>query len=64
MESILITPRNGAEMKFVSELLNKIGLETRKLDDETKENMGLAHLMSKVDRKDIIDLEEFKKSLK
>jgi hypothetical protein len=64
MESIVITPRNGAEMKFVSELLSKIGLETRKLDDETKENMGLAFLMSKVDRKDIVDLEEFKKSLK
>jgi hypothetical protein len=64
MESIVITPKNGAEMKFVSELLSKIGLETRKLDDETKENMGLAFLMSKVDRKDIVDLEEFKKSLK
>lgn len=64
MESIVITPRNGAEMKFVSELLSKIGLETRKLDDETKENMGLAYLMSKVDRKDVVDLEEFKKSLK
>ena len=64
MESIVITPRNGAEMKFVSELLSKIGLETRKLDDETKENMGLAFLMSKVDRKDIVDLEEFKESLK
>lgn len=64
MESIVITPRNGAEMKFVSELLSKIGLETRKLDEETKENMGLAYLMSKVDRKDVVDLEEFKKSLK
>jgi hypothetical protein len=64
MESIVITPRNGAEMKFVSELLSKIGLEARKLDDETKENMGLAFLMSKVDRKDIVDLDEFKKSLK
>ena len=64
MESIVITPRNGAEMKFVSELLSKIGLETRKLDDETKENMGLAFLMSKVDIKDIVDLEEFKESLK
>lgn len=64
MESIVITPRNGAEMKFVSELLRKIGLETHKLDDETKENMGLGYLMSKADRKDIVELEDFKKSLK
>ena len=64
MESLIVTPRSGAELKFVSELLNKIGLQTIKINDEAKENMGLAYLMSQADRNDIVDTELFKKSLK
>ena len=64
MESLVVTPKNSAELKFLSELLNKMGLKTVKLSDEVKENMGLAYLMSQADRNDIIDTEDFKKSLK
>lgn len=64
MESLVVTPKNSAELKFLSELLNKMGLKPVKLSDEVKENMGLAYLMSQADRNDIIDTEDFKKSLK
>lgn len=64
MESLVITPRSKDEMRFVSELLQKIGLETRKLSDEAKENVGLALLMSQADRTDVVDTATFKESLR
>lgn len=64
MESLVITPRSKDEMRFVSELLQKIGLETRKLSDEAKENVGLALLMSQADRTDVVDTATFKASLR
>jgi hypothetical protein len=64
MESLVITPRNKDEMRFVSELLQKIGLETRKLSDEVKENAGLALLMSQADRNDVVNTKSFKASLR
>lgn len=64
MDSIVITPRNSEEMEFVSTLLTKIGLETRRLSDDLKEDMGLAYLMSQADRSDTVSVEDFKLSLK
>lgn len=52
MESLVVTPKNSTELKFLAELLNKMALKTVKLSDEVKENMGLAYLMSQADRND------------
>jgi hypothetical protein len=50
MESVLITPRNKKEFQFISDLLNKLGIASKKLSLEEKEDLGLALLMSEADR--------------
>ncbi len=50
METVIITPKNKKELQFVSDLLNKLGINSRKLSLEEKEDLGLALMMKDVDR--------------
>jgi hypothetical protein len=50
MKSIVITPKNKSEFEFVSNLVKKLGLASRTLSVEEKEDFGLGLLMSEVDR--------------
>lgn len=50
MESVIITPRNKKELEFVSDLLNKLGINSKKLSIEEKEDLGLALSMREADR--------------
>lgn len=50
MESVIITPRNKKELEFVSDLLNKLGINSKKLSLEEKEDLGLALSMREADR--------------
>lgn len=47
---MVITPKNSTELKFVTELLNKLGVGSSLLSDEEVEDLGLVKLMRKVDR--------------
>lgn len=51
MKSIVITPKNKSEFDFVSSLVKKLGLASRTLSVEEKEDAGLGLLMREVDRK-------------
>jgi hypothetical protein len=51
MKSIVITPKSKSEFEFVSNLMKKLGLASRTLSVEEKEDAGLALLMRDVDRK-------------
>jgi len=40
MKSIIITPKNHAELKLLTQLLNKMNIASAVLSEEEKENMG------------------------
>jgi len=50
MESVLITPRTKKELEFVSDLMEKLGISTKKLSLEEKEDLSLGMLMREADR--------------
>ncbi len=50
MEAVIITPKNKKELQFVSDLLNKLGIDSKKLSLEDKEDLGLALMMKDADR--------------
>ena len=50
MKSIVITPKNKSEFEFVSNLMKKLGLASRTLSVEEKEDAGLGLLLREVDR--------------
>ena len=50
MESMIITPRNKKESEFISDLLNKLGISSKKLTIEDKEDLGLELAMRQAGR--------------
>ena len=63
MKSIVITPKNQSELKFISELLKKLGISTRVLTEEMKEDIGLAILMNETNTDKLVSEEEIMKKL-
>ena len=63
MKSIVITPKDANELKFVSELLKKLGISSRVLNEEEQEDIGMSILMEKVDRTSKVSKEEIMKKL-
>ncbi|MFY0654213.1 MAG: hypothetical protein JXQ96_19405 [Cyclobacteriaceae bacterium] len=54
MSSIVVNPKNAAELKFVTELLQKLGVRSKVLSDEEQEDLGLSILMQDVDRSETV----------
>jgi len=63
MKSIVITPKDARELKFVSELLEKLGISSHVLTEEDKEDIGLSVLMEQVDRTSKVSRETIMKKL-
>ncbi len=64
MKSIVISPKNLTDMRFVSELLKKLSIPTKVLSDEEKEDLGLSMLMREVDRTKKVSRETIMRKLK
>ena len=64
MSSIVINPKNPQELQFISELLQKLGVDAKVLSDEDTEDLGLAVLMRDVDRSDLASEDEIMAKLK
>lgn len=58
MSSIVINPKNEKELRFVAELLNKLGVASKVLSDEEQEDLGLGLLMKDIDRSDLASEED------
>ncbi|MFT7036764.1 MAG: hypothetical protein ACJA2S_005303, partial [Cyclobacteriaceae bacterium] len=58
MSSIVINPKNDSELNFISELLQKLGVDSKVLTDEELEDLGLSILMKEVDRSEVVSEEE------
>ena len=64
MKSLIISPKNKEELKFVESLLNKLGVATKALTEEELEDAGLSLLMKDVDRTKKVSKEVIMKKLK
>lgn len=64
MKAVLITPKNESELKFVSNLLKKLGIEISTMSEEELEDLGLSKMMKKVDRTKKVSKESILKKLK
>ena len=58
MKSIVITPKDTKELNFVSELLQKMGISSKVLSEEEKEDAGLLLMMQESDKNDTVSREE------
>ena len=63
MSSIVINPKDPQELQFLSDLLQKLGVNSKILSDEDAEDLGLAILMKDVDRSDTVFEEEILRKL-
>ena len=50
MNAVIITPQNASEMKFLLNLLDKLGIASQAISVEQAEDIGMSVLMKKVDR--------------
>lgn len=63
MSSIVVNPKNQQEFQFITELLNKLGVDSKVLSDEDAEDLGLSILMKNVDRSDFVSEDDIMKKL-
>jgi len=64
MQPIVIQPKNSTELKFINELLGKLGIRSKPLSEEMAEDLGLALLMREADLTERVDEEEVMRKLK
>ena len=64
MKSIVISPKNSTDMRFIYELLKKLAIPSKVLSDEEKEYLGLSILMREADRTKKVSREIIMRKLK
>jgi len=64
MTSLVITPKTNSELKLIEQLLKGLGIPSRSLTEEEKEDMGLSILMKQADRSKKVSRETIMKKLK
>ena len=50
MEALIVQAKDRVELKFISDLLKKMQIESKLLTEEQQENLGLIKLMKEADR--------------
>lgn len=50
MKAVVINPKNSSELKFVTELLNKLGIKSASISPEALEDLAMSKLLKKVDK--------------
>jgi hypothetical protein len=50
MKAIVVTPKNSNELKFVTDLLKKLGVGSSTVNQEELEDIGMSKLMRQVDK--------------
>ncbi len=63
MQSLLITPKDGAELELLSALLSRMNITTTVIDDDDKEDIGLGILMQEANRNEQVSRESIFKAL-
>jgi inosine/xanthosine triphosphate pyrophosphatase family protein len=63
MDTIILKTKNRKETRLIQQLADKMGIENKSLSEEEMENIGMAILMSEVDRTKYASREEVMKAL-
>jgi len=63
MKSLIVTPKNETEFKFLTDLFKKLGINSYILTPEELEDIGLYKLMQDADRTKKVSREEIMKKL-
>jgi reverse gyrase len=63
MKALVIKPKNDTELKFVSALLKKLGINSSSVPLEELEDIGLSKLMRKIDKSQKVSRPEIMKKL-
>ena len=64
MKSLVITPKDTKELNFISELLQKMGISSKVLSEEEKEDAGLLLMMQESDKNDTVSRQEIVSKLR
>jgi 7-cyano-7-deazaguanine synthase in queuosine biosynthesis len=64
MKALLVKSNSQTEIKFISDLLKKLGVSTRILDTEEIEDYGMSALMKGIDRSKKVSRESVMRKLK
>lgn len=64
MSSIVVSPKSPEELQFLSELLKKLGVDSKVISDEETEDLGLSILMKETNRSEVVSEEEIMAKLK
>ncbi len=63
-QALLVSTENQEEMLFLEALLKKLGIKSKLLTDEEREDFGLGLLMKEVDTSKTVSYEKVMKKLK
>jgi hypothetical protein len=64
MKGILITPKSQAELKFLADLLKKLGIASATMSEEEMEDLGLSNLLKTVNKSRKVSRETIMTKLK
>jgi NADPH:quinone reductase-like Zn-dependent oxidoreductase len=64
MSTIVVNPKDKNEFLFITQLLEKLGIDVKILSNEDKEDIALSLMMAEVDREDRVSEEDVLKKLK
>lgn len=62
--AILIKPKTKSDLRFLSDLLKKLGIRSSLVDEEAIEDAGLSSLMKEADRHKKVSRKSIMKKLK
>ena len=63
MKALVITPKNDNEFKFISDLLEKLGVSSSALSQEELEDIGMSKLLRGIDKSKKVSRAEIMKKL-
>ena len=63
MKGIVITPKSQTELKFVTDLLKKLGISTSTMTDEEMEDLVLLKLMKAANKSKTVSRDSVMKKL-
>ena len=64
MDSIIITPSNQQDLKLLTSIAKRMGLEVKVFTEERQEELGMAYLINQADRSKIVARETVFEKLK
>lgn len=64
MKALIVKTKDQSEMKFISELLKKLGIQSKVMEMEEVEDLTMSILMKKADRSKKVSRETIMKKLK